>query len=96
MRVLYFAFLTFLPRLEKREYTQTIAFFLDVYTTGEDAFIKRVSSMTTDDLLEHLLREVFLLSEILVHRFRAQRLCFNWLRFVLVFWSAQITILFIP
>jgi len=94
--VLYYAFLTFLPRLEKREYTPTLAFFLDVYQAGEDEFIKRISAMSTENLREHLLREVFLLSEILVPKFKAQRLCFNWLRPLILCWAlAQFGLLFL-
>jgi hypothetical protein len=85
--VLYYAFLTFIPRLEKREYTPTIAFFLDCYNMGEEAFIQNVSTMSPEVLLKDMLREVYLLSEILVPKFKAQRLCFTWLKFVLVFWS---------
>jgi hypothetical protein len=94
MGVFYYAFLTFLPRLEKREYTPTVAFFLDCYNLGEDKFIQTVSSMSKEELLEHMLREVYLLSEILVPKFRAQRFCFNWLKLLLLFWSlAELSIL---
>lgn len=97
MGVLYYAFLTFLPRLEKREYTPTIAFFLDVYKMGENEFIQNVGSMSTENLVEHVLREVYLLSEILVPKFKAQSRCFTWLKLVLAFWSlAQLGILILP
>lgn len=95
--VLSYAFLTFLPRLEKRESTPTIAFFLDCYNMGEQTFINNVRGMSTENLVEHMLREVYLLSEILVAKFRTQHLCFMWLRFVLGFWAtAQISILLLP
>ena len=85
--VLYYAFLTFLPRLEKKAYKPTVAFFMDVSKMGEDAFIETVSSMPLDELLQHTLREIYLLSEILVLKFTAQRRCFQWLRLMLIFWA---------
>ncbi len=94
MSVLYHAFLTFLPRMEEREHTATIAFFLDCHNMGEDAFVQKVKTMSQEDLLDHLLREVFLLSEILVLKFMAQKRCFKAVRIALFLWSvAQIGIL---
>lgn len=94
MGTAYHAFLTFLPRLEKKEYQPTIAFFLDVFNMKEEPFIQEVSTMSLEDLLENTLREVYFLSEIITRKFAAQRRCFQWLRFVLLFWAlAQISVL---
>jgi hypothetical protein len=94
LKTAYHAFLTFLPRLEKKEYQPTIAFFLDVFHMKEEPFIREVSTMSLEDLLEDTLREVYFLSEILTQKFAAQRRCFQWLRFVLLFWAlAQLTVL---
>ena len=97
MFVLYYAFLTFLPRLRNPDHPPTVAFFGDVHAMGEAKFIHEVSSMSTEILLEHVLRQVFLLSEIVEKKFKAQATCFRGLRFVLLFWSlAQIGILILP
>lgn len=85
--VFYYTFQTLLPRLEKKEYKRTVAFFLDVFHTGEESFIKEVGSMPLEELLEHTLREVYLLSEIATVKFAAQRHCFQWLRIMLVVWA---------
>ncbi len=90
--VLYYAFLTLLPRLESKEDKPkpTVAFFLDVYMAGKDSagedFVQQVSAMSPQELLEHTLREIYLLSEILRMKFKTQALCFRFLRLVLVFW----------
>jgi hypothetical protein len=92
--VLHYTFQTFLPRMEKSESVRSVGFFLDVFNTGEEPFIQEVSAMPMDVLLEHTLREVYLLSKILVAKFAAQRRCFQWLRIFLIFWAvAQVAVL---
>jgi hypothetical protein len=85
--ILYYGFLTLLPRLEKKEHSATIAFFADVYNMQEDSFVDTVTAMQSDELLEHILREIYLLSEILMAKFAAQRRTFQWLRINLIFWA---------
>jgi hypothetical protein len=87
MMVLYYSFLTILPRLEKKEYKPSIDFFIDVFKMGEDAYIKAASAMPLEELLQHTLREIYMLSEILVEKFDAQRRCFQWLRVTLILWA---------
>ncbi len=98
LMVLYYAFQTFLPRVGKAGQPQeTVAFFGDVVRMGEERFIEQVCTMPVEDLLQHVLREVFLLSEIVAAKFAAQRRCFQYLRVLLPVWAiAQIAVLLAP
>ena len=87
LMVLYYSFLTTMPRLEKKEYKPSLDFFADVFKMGEDAYAQAVSAMPLEELLQHTLREIYMLSEILVKKFDAQRRCFEWLRVALILWA---------
>jgi hypothetical protein len=96
LMVLYYAFLTLLPRLEKKEYKPSVAFFLDVFNMKEESFVSSVTNMPLPELLDHALREVYMLSEIVTAKFAAQRRCFQWLKFALIFWAlSQLALLFL-
>ena len=87
LMVLYYSFLTTLPRLEKREYKPSLDFFVDVFKMGEDAYIQAMSKTPMNELLQHTLREIYMLAEVLVQKFGAQRHCFQWLRVALLLWA---------
>jgi hypothetical protein len=128
MMMVYFAFLTLIPRSGKAEGVRMrrlarmqkglrglvtkptfrlgaksdnpVAFFGHVYALGEKSkgkeFVQEVSNLSLSELVQHVLWQNYLLSEILVEKFAAQTLCFRWLRLALMFWlAAQLGVLLI-
>jgi hypothetical protein len=89
LMVIYWAFQTLLPRFDKKDYKPSVAFFVDVFNMQGDHFVKTVTNMPLSDLLDHTLREVHMLSEIITVKFAAQRRCFQWLKFALVLWATS-------